>query len=309
MDNFDGIRDGLRLDFFTQSSFWKSCPHVYYQRINRDFASLKWKSIKDFIIDAIDMNYYVYLDIDRFYVPGSKLYKKANKTHDIFVYGYDLKENIFNFTEFLKNNVYTYSTIPIPEFENGYNGMLRIMSENKKKIGNANGLEMISYRKYKLDYKFDLILLHDMLKDYLNGENSYKKFRSANSQWNIDCNFGIKIYENFIKYLNSILIKDSEIDFRMFHLLWDHKRVMLSRIEFLGKNNYLQKSEDIKDLYLPIEKLALENRNILLKYYLTKDKNIIEKMISNIIWILNEEKNVIQMMIDNLNYKDFSFNS
>jgi hypothetical protein len=231
----DGIREGIILDFYTPYSNWKNCPHIYYQRINRNFVSKKWNSIIDFIIDTIDMDYYVYLDADQFFIPENTwCYKKVHKIHDMFIYGYDFQKKILYFTEYLTEaRKYTYSRVTFLDFEKSYNSMLQIMQLNKNKIGNANGIEMISYRKYKLDYQFDISLAIDYLEDYLTGRNTYKRFRSPNTQWYMECNFGIKIYENIIKILKLILQKETRIDQRFFHVLWDHKKIMLLRIKFI----------------------------------------------------------------------------
>lgn len=60
------LTNGLRMDYYT-SVLWKTCPWVYYQRMSRELILRKWDSIVDFIVDCIDLGYYVYFLIDTYY--------------------------------------------------------------------------------------------------------------------------------------------------------------------------------------------------------------------------------------------------
>ncbi|KWX81154.1 hypothetical protein AMQ84_00745, partial [Paenibacillus riograndensis] len=69
-------------------------PFFETQFIKKDIIFKSKIDICEFIINSIDLGYYIFLSIDVFFI---SLYKKSEHSgHDIFVFGYDKNKKIFH---------------------------------------------------------------------------------------------------------------------------------------------------------------------------------------------------------------------
>jgi hypothetical protein len=91
-----------------------------------------------------------------------------------------------------------------------------------------------------------------------------------------------------------------ECDIRIPHLLWEHKKTMVSRIEYLIENKYLDNSSEILTTYIELQNTAIQIRNIILKYYRIKNKKLIETVIDSLEQMYNAEKIAIEDLVNKL---------
>lgn len=86
------------------------------------------------------------------------------------------------------------------------------------------------------------------------------------------------------------------LDKRAFHLFLEHKKLMLSRINYLIHENRL-KYEHVSESYKNIVRRFEIIQNMTLKYNITKDQNSLSRLRNQISDGLNEEKLVLNEMI------------
>jgi hypothetical protein len=85
------------------------------------------------------------------------------------------------------------------------------------------------------------------------------------------------------------------MDIRPFHLLWEHKRVMVRRINKLIEEGYLPSNFNILD-FIWLQDTTLILRNSLLKYNLTRNVGMIEDLIKKIVAVKQQDINSLTML-------------
>lgn len=66
------------------------------------------------------------------------------------------------------------------------------------------------------------------------------------------------------------------------HVLYDHKTLMIDRINHMFFMKYMENDDTILDEFISLQNLCLVNRNLFIKYQSTKNKDIINRIIDNI---------------------------
>jgi hypothetical protein len=263
--------NGMRIDFYT-SLLWKTCPWIYYQRISRELVSVGWTNIIEFVKNAIDLGFYAYFNVNTYFISAYSSYKKYHGMHDIFVYGYD--NNRLYVADNFKNGKYSYETIIYNELEEGYyNINLTCGGSLKGETDWLNGIELISFR-HKYGYSFNVELVKDDLVDYLFSRNSRKKYWvKSDLYWKEKCIYGIEVYNVIKNYVSEVIQGKLDYDLRPFHVLYEHKHVMLSRINYMVDNGYLDNSVYIYDNYGEIVNKCKVIESLWLKAQITGNKN------------------------------------
>lgn len=292
----DGV--GVRLDFYTTLLF-KTCPFIYYQRISRDLVAQKWGKISDYIIDCLDLGYYVYFLVDRYYIPEYAEYQKRHRIHDIFVFGYNLSEKTFNVADCFSGGLYRYAKATFTQIESGY--------ENFHLTGRPDwfdGVESISYRN-KFDYAFDINLVIEFIEDYLSSKSTSQRYKIPSEKY---CAEGLErknfVYGLAIYQLLQEHIKRSReylnFDIRPFSLLWNHKTVMQDRIKYLAGNNYLRDWVFPAEEYARFAEETLNLRNMIIETMVSRNPKYIDFMIEKLGEIALRERDVLEKMLESI---------
>jgi len=175
-NNFD---DGIRIDYATPSIL-KSIPWIETNQINRKVISSKWNDIVDFLRDYINCNYYVYA----LYNVGKITAYKSKEFwhHDALIYGYDDDKKIFYFADNFKNGKYSLGIVSYEEIRNAN----KSFNEHHEVVDWLNGFWAIKYKeiydygnyRFRSQYKFvfDKKLYVELIKDYLNERNSFRRW-------------------------------------------------------------------------------------------------------------------------------------
>jgi amino acid adenylation domain-containing protein len=290
--------EGIRLDFYT-TLLYKTCPFIYYQRISRELIAKKWDKISDYIIDCLNLGYYVYFLIDRFYIPEYAEYQKEHKIHDIFVFGYDLSEKSFNVADCFSGGLYRYATATFTQIENGY--------KNIHLTGRPDwfdGVELISYRD-KFHYTFDINLMIGFMKDYLSSTSTSQRYKIPSEKYCAEGlerkNFvyGLAVYQLLQEFMKKFR-KDLNYDIRPFYVLWNHKTVMLDRIKYLAENNYLKKDGFLTEGYTKIAEETLNIRNLVLETMVTENPKYVDFIIEKLGEIAEQERKTLENLLESL---------
>lgn len=295
------FKDGARLDFFS-SCLWETCPYISYQLVCKDFISNKWSSLKDFLVYSINSGFYARLIVDKYNISCYWTGRKQHSPHDIFVFGYDTKRQIFNVADNFKDGKYSFETTSFKELEDAY-----INVEKRGLYDFLNGIELIRPKKnnssygFDYNYKLDVDLISDGIRDYLSSNIEKIKWPYIPSmQWKYDKDYyGLQVYTILLEYLANFE-NTIGIDLRPFFVLWEHKRIMLLRIKYMGDNNFLDDSGSLYSEYSKIERKAFTLNNIWMKYSVSKDKKAIDKIVNVINELYKEEPIILEKMLKNI---------
>jgi len=277
-DYFEGINDHL-IDFYFPNDPLFSFPCMECFAVKPEFFDNKI-DIVPFMINSINKKCYVYTHVDEFFIPNRSAYNYKHFTHNILVYGYE--KNNFKVLGFDQNSNFTHTEVGFKEFSLGY--------EN----ANYQLTILYNYNDY-IKPKFDINNLVRSLNDYKFSINSI----NGNGFLPENPVFGLNIYMQLDFYLRNVRESQQKIDIRPFHILWEHKKTMFDRIEYLdddfiiNKEELLKKSRDLVDL-------SIGCRNTALKYIFTNNSKTITDLLSSIDDLFYKENIFLDELLVNL---------
>jgi hypothetical protein len=254
--------DNTYLDYY--DFYYRNCPLLDRQRINKSMIAEKTDDMIYFLIDAINKEYYIYLPINTKYI--SVYQSKGDWAHDVFVYGYDNDNKIFYIADNFDHGKYGKATCTFEELENA----IRFLSKEDFNYQGFRGcIELLSYKeepRARLEpYRIKL-----SIEDYLES-NPIRGWYVNELMWDEEetrkRTFGIACYNTIYNHLEFVENKGyfGPGSNQAFFLMWEHKKTMTMRLKHL-MNLRLLKEEDSISQYMKIEEQALIALSLKLKY-------------------------------------------
>ncbi|MBP2111130.1 hypothetical protein [Paenibacillus silagei] len=279
----DESHDKTFVDFY-QYPILEVCPWIYNQHLKRETILLFKKDICEFFIECIDLNNYIYGVFEQSYFGRSEFFP-----HDTFIYGYNKEKKVFYIADFSIKEKYSYTEVSFSQIEKAY----LAIEEKDDWLLDKGGLQLLSFNaKGIFDFKPSLVI--EFLEEFLQSKNSFEKSSFYINKPNKSV-FGLEVYR---KIKEDLINKNT--DFRHIHVIYDHKVLMLHRIEYMQTHGYLNQAEVIYKLYKQLEQKTLSARNLLLKAIITQN----DKQMDQIIRLLGEiesiEKEAMNLMLYNI---------
>jgi len=281
----------------TATSIWNDCPWVSKQVISREVISRKWNSFIEFVIENIFTKNYVYVNIDRYYIEAYDDYGKRHFRHEIFIYGYDIESEMLYVADFFENGKYSYSTVSFTQLEEAYSGIHQSINDE---IGDfLSGVHLIKLRNktfpfhgaYDRNVWFCADVMISRIKDYLSSKNE----SLDDNVWGASLYGEIK--NRLILLCNGTAMEKVHLDVRAFHVLYDHKVMMVMRVNYLFDNQiisdkrFMKEGEKIRDTANMI-------RNMYLKFEIKSDNKILFKIIDLLGGLQEDEESLFGEIIN-----------
>ncbi|MDR1299763.1 MAG: hypothetical protein LBJ84_05875, partial [Oscillospiraceae bacterium] len=254
------------------------CPYLNLYEIPSELVAARKESFVSHIKQAIDLDMYIFA-----YIDSSKIeqYMKLNlDLHEIFIYGYNDEEKLIYFADFPINDTVKYerSICSYEEIEDAFTSIMDFAYPLTKPIG------LIKYTNSS-PYEFDLSYVRNSIKEYIypnrniaENYNNYAMSLFKFLDWKTKTYIGVDVYDFFINHINSALTKGYPLGVEMFHGLYDHKEMMLKRIDHFVEKGYMSADKlAISNEYVAIKDRALAIRNLVLKYRLQKKDSVLDK--------------------------------
>ncbi|GGH72249.1 hypothetical protein GCM10008014_58430 [Paenibacillus silvae] len=282
--------------YFEWDSIFLGCPFINYQKIHYQLIKKYNGELISFICDAIEKNNYVYLYVDEYYISHKSAFNKYSLPHEMLIFGYNRTESTFNVLGYDANTVFGKYEVSFDELTIAYQ-----MCDKSTK--NREYLYLLESNE-DFNYQFDTQLVIQTLREYRYSINTSLHFRAINppNDWWI---YGMAAYTHFVKYIRSMMESlEGVIDIRIFHTLWEHKRMMVLRINYIQKRNILINSDDILKQYTYIQDSSLILMRMVMKYNLINDKKTLEKIEKKILEIESLETQALDNLIKRLESRD-----
>ncbi|UJF34503.1 hypothetical protein [Paenibacillus hexagrammi] len=238
-------------------------PWLKVHRLDRSLMPVFRTSIKELVIDCLKRGYYLYLNLDEFYVPNRVPYQKFNRSHDVLVYGFDEEEELFHLLGYNERLIFDKTTISFAEFEQAYHSLEEVPNY-------CHQIYLYQFNE-KGAFTFDIELVIQSLKEYLYSRNTAAKYKLL-AEPEPTFLFGMQTYEILQGYMEHLIgSPDGYVDLRYMHMLWEHKHWMTRRVQFLIEKGYLQPGADLLEKASHIEKSSESARNMLIKFYRSRN--------------------------------------
>ena len=279
----------IHFDFITDYKQYMvsyyDCPFIEFFKINK--KDILMNDFLKFVKEQIKQGYCILLLVDRECFENKNFLGRGY--HQIMIYGYDDKaQRVYYCDNALGGKYQTDLYCSFDELVQAYQ-----MAKHRESTQDGFDDSIFLLKPTRCEgYELELDSIKRDLDDYLN-INQVVPMRYPPFFKEKFIN-GIHIYQRYIDILDNILNETIEMAFEMrdIHNLWDHKKTMLVRLNYLHQNNYIDDSRLVKD-YQAVEQGLLNFRNLFLRYHITKNNQTLIRM-SDILKRVNEtEYNVL----------------
>jgi len=270
----------LVMDFMPGVVDYLLCPWIKPQFISREYIARHYDNIKDFFIEAIDSDAYIFAVINQQYAVKEIIGVDPERMpHEILIYGYDLEHNKFNIADFNFRKKYSFEEVDI---ENICKGYCDIGIDEDFIAHRREGVVLLTFNK-DTRYFFDSILVKKHIGSYLSGSGTDYITRMMVTDntyvYNNDLGrMGINTYELLYDHLYSLCNSNDGFDWRIPHVIYDHKNLMSERIIFMTENKLLDNSDYAEDIY-KIKELSYKLRNLYLKMMISGKAYLVNEIV------------------------------
>lgn len=272
-------------------------PWLHVERLQRGTVDIIKLNIVDFIRDCLDDGLYCNLNVDEFFIPEREVYHQSHLSHDVLIHGYDMREQTFQLLGFKDKHTFASTSVSFADFEKAY--------ENINVIDHQSVCDRIFLYKWNESghYDLDVDLIQETLEDYLLSANTSNRFRMVAAPWD-HCDYGLKTYETLMHYFEQLLNGRAIFDIRHIHTVWEHKRLMSARIRYMQEHvPEFPASEEELASSMELERMALNARNLMLKYYIQNNPELLTRVMRYLEEIAVKERAFMEKMLDRLSKK------
>jgi hypothetical protein len=218
-------------------------------------------SISEYIVDKLQQDIYVETYVDEFYIPVLFNGGTTHFGHRLLVFGYDDQRRIFNIIGFDKNPQYKELECSYAELNAAFFG------RSPQIPGRTRLLKPRAHTRSPA--VFDKKRFLAILSEYLASTNTLLNpdlrgdLKPESELW-----YGLKVYDFLGEYLTRWITSraeggSSDVDFRGFHILWEHKKCMTQRLKWLAEGG-VPISPDLLVRFSQVQAMAEAARNRIL---------------------------------------------
>jgi len=252
-----------------------------------DTMSFSRNNLMDNIIQWINNDYYVLSRINVAMLPKARHFNPSrNYIHGVCCIGYND----------------TLKTLKIVDFDHkGELSMLDVSYENfiDAFFSSDDKRVILSQMQKDIDYKINLEFIKEQIYEYVNSIDSNRRHSFIVPSTIPDYSWGLSVYEKLISFIDFRFYstKYNHIDYRPFYALYEHKLLMMGRLQYLALHSLIDVSTLDFNEYQKIVAKAERIRMLVLKYNSSKEPSIIQRTKLYIIELHDLEKIFLQQML------------
>lgn len=269
-------------------------PEIYIEMSNlheNPYLCIHWfplqcikRSINPIIREMIDQGFYIYFgDFDDYYIPGKTWYKQRHFYHDGLIYGYNQEKKTYY--------IYSYDSNWIL---NKYETPQEAINDSRKAAMKNAGKGILCAIKPSQEFiAFDSQIALEKIKEYL--DSSLEKYPPTDETWVL----GIVVQEYMVMYIEKLQdgsIPYEKMDWRIFRLIWEHKKVMQERLEKIEEDLELDSKTSQK--YKSIVKEADTMRMLYASHHMKRRDSILPIIQQKLLNLKETELNLLTEFVD-----------
>lgn len=266
---------------------WIKCP-----RVERDQFLENKELLINFLENQLKKGNYLHLNIDHEQITS---FKTDKKFHDALVFGIDVDSDIIHVADVFKFGLYEKKVLSISEFINAY-----YSAEHNIKYDFFDGMIYLYNLRDECEVDFNIKNIENSIIEYRESKTP-EYWRLYNTSNKKDVVFGLSAYDSLCQYIECVIKYDDVfLDLRHFYLLMDHKKIMIERLNFLCKQKLYSESsmKFIIKSYQEMSNILKTITHIIIKYDITKNKKILNKVLKYLHQIKNEEYEILGKYLD-----------
>jgi hypothetical protein len=285
------------IDYYTPNpEYYLNACIFSSDRITRNTLIQFIPNIVDFVRKQIDNGFYFWAYVNDYYVPGTQAYQHRSYSHALMIHGYDDRKQIFHISGYFAKQNYGISTISYELLEKAF-----LENEVSQHLAAQQFVFLIKLDERMnslIDFKLHWVM--EQLDEYLHSKPSSERLSAMEVRTDPPRIFGMKIYDELQRQIRLELQTDNRrmLDHRPYYVLWEHKKLMNRRLEYMSEHGHFQFSSSVLVGYKEIEALALTIRNMKFKYLMTSQDKFLEQIDTRLEELKSLETNVIANMLE-----------
>jgi hypothetical protein len=251
-------------------------------------------SFTDFVRRKISRGYYVFPSLDEYYIPGSLSYNNRYFVHSMMIHGYDDEMKQFHVMGFFANQKLASRTVDYEAVEQSFANIEGYYIEDYHQM-----VHMIRINEdRKPDLSFKLCWVMEQLQDYLNAKPGTYANYAMDELPSFPSMYGIDIYGELVRRIDDHLNGKDVVDHRPMLILWEHKRVMNARLDYMEQNGIFYFDQQVREGYQRMEQSALVMKNLILKYWLSQDARFLHQLRERLVQMEQDERVIMTSMLE-----------
>lgn len=285
----DDVESHYNIDFsFDDTGVeWSGCYWLSSMMMNKVMLDANKIALRDFIKSSIDQEYYVYTHADDYYIPHRESFQIEHYRHVILIFGYHEEDQSYDIIGFDEKGQYRTSKVSYDTFDQAY------------PMDSPYDPLVLLRKRQSGHYDFDCQLVAEQLDDYLNSRNPIERHRIFRNPGK-DYVYGMTVYKRLRRYLERLMLEDIWCDFRNLHLVWEHKKCMLRRIQYMIEHGYLSSNMGYDMDYEVIERKSVKMRNMMMKFAARKDPHIIQRIMDMLDTMVEDERVILTRILEEI---------
>jgi hypothetical protein len=205
--------------------------------------------------------------------------------HQVFIYGYDDAERVFHFADFLVGGKYMFSTCSYDEIEEAYKHIKDFPLPEQKSMTSIKYISEPAFGAFEFDYSYIKQKVADYIDPSKEKAQNFEKYTNGyvkNRDWHTHIFLGHNVYDFLIQFLEiEQALGLPRFDHKPYHALFDHKQMMIQRVQYLVQKGYLPDNKlSLLNNYAKVEKNAKTVRDLIVKYNFRKEESQINRAIA-----------------------------
>ena len=240
--------------------------------------------INPIIRELIDNGYYVvFFEVDDYYIEGKTWYKERHFPHDGLICGYDQNDKTYCIYAYDSNWIYRKFWISQKDFNAGRVAM--------RKKGVYSRICALKVGKEQIDFSPKIALKN--IKEYLDSNLEKYPFDSEEDA------YGMIVHKYIAEYVYKLYKGDIPyecMDKRVFRLIWEHKKIMLERIEKIEQCLHLsgQVSEKYQGLIAETDLI----RMLYASHHMKRRDSVLPIIKNKLLKIMECEKELLTLLVE-----------
>ncbi len=262
------------------ASAWDNNPYIDVVTYPLEYLNGSVNSIIRNLLD--DGRYVYYCGVDDYYIEGKTWYKIKHFDHDGLICGYNQNNKTYCIYAYDQN----WLCKKFWTSQKGFNKGQKYMA-NQGVYGRICGLKV---KKENMEFSPNSALR--LIAEYLDSNLERYPITEQGDVW------GIVVHDYVAMYIDKLYdgsVTHEKMDHRIFKAIWEHKVVMLERIQNIEKD--LNLNSDISDKYKKVVNETNRLRMLYAAHHQKQRTSILPSIKKNLLIVKNEEMKILKALL------------
>lgn len=241
------------------------------------------KHCHDVIKALIDNGFYVFFTaIDDYYIEGKSWYHEKHFHHDNLIFGYDQSDKTYHMYAYDQNWLYQ----PFKTSQKG------VEAARKSSADIWDGGFIYGLKPLQDKVELDEHQILSKIEEYL--DSTWEKYPPCTEEFA----YGIIVHDYICVYLYKLAINAfpyERIDRRIFRVLWEHKKLMLKRIQAIEDKMCLGSS--FSESYVPLVAESNAMRMLYASHVLKRRDSLLPKLQERVMKLKEAEQAILESFV------------